>query len=88
MKNRMLELSNELSDLIIDSEFFNGNLELRKFKDGSFSLSFLHLNNYYRYGNSSIEVYSFSNDGRFEDFKNQAIDCIENGTFLKDWGAL
>lgn len=85
MKSRMLELSNELSKMIMDSEVFNGGLELRKFEDGKFSLTLLHLHDYYRYNNSSIEVYNFSNDGRFEDFKNQAIDCIQNNAILKDW---
>lgn len=85
MKNRILELSNELSNLIMDSEIFNGHLELRKFRDGDFKLTLLHFNDYYRYNNSSIEVYNFSNDGRFEDFKNQAIDCIQNNAILKDW---
>lgn len=86
MKNRMLELSNELSDLIIDSKVFDGYLELRKFDDNDFKITLTHFHDYYRYNNSSITVYNFNNEVQFENFKNQAIDCIQNNTILKSLG--
>lgn len=82
MKGRILELSNELSKMILESEVFEGSIELRKFKDGQFKLTLLHFHSYYRYNNASIEVYNFSNEKRIEDFKNNAIDCIKNNTIL------
>lgn len=82
MKDRILELSNELSKMILESEVFEGSIELRKFKDGQFKLTLLHFHSYYRYSNASIEVYNFSNEQRVEDFKNNAIDCIKNNTIL------
>lgn len=82
MKDRILELSNELSELILESEVFEGSIELRKFKDGEFKLTLLHFHSYYRYSNTSIELYNFNNEQRFENFRNKAIDCIKNNTIL------
>lgn len=82
MKDRILELSNELSKMILESEVFEGAIELRKLKDGDFKLTLLHFHSYYRYNNTSIEVYNFSNEQRVEKFRNDAIDCIKNNTIL------
>lgn len=86
MKNKILELSNELSEMILDSEVFEGSIELRMMKNGEYKLTLLHFHSYYRYSNTSIEVYNFSNDQRFEEFRKQAIDCIKNNTILERWG--
>lgn len=86
MKNKILELSNELSEMILESEVFEGSIELRIMKDREYKLTLLHFHSYYRYSNTSIEVYNFSNDQRFEEFRKKAIDCIKNNTILERWG--
>lgn len=88
MKNRILELSNELSKMILESEIFSGYVSVTKFEDGGFMLQITHYHDYYRYNNSHISIYDFSDENSFKEFKIQAIDCIENGTLLKDLGAL
>lgn len=85
MKNKLLELSNELSEMILESEVFEGSIELRILEDGEFKLTLLHFHSYYRYSNTSIEVYNFSSEQGFEDFRNKAIDCIKNNTILNRW---
>lgn len=86
MKDRILELSNELSKMILESETFSGCVSIRKFEDGDFMLTLTHYHDYYRYSNTHISVYNFNNEQVFEEFEKQVIDCIENGTFLKDLG--
>lgn len=86
MKNKILELSNELSEMILESEVFEGSIELRMMKDKEYKLTLLHFHSYYRYSNTSIEVYNFSDEQRFEDFRKMAIDCIKNNTILERWG--
>lgn len=88
MKDRILELSSELSKMILESESFSGFINVTKFEDGAFMLQLTHYHDYYRYSNSHISIYDFSDENSLEEFKKQATDCIENKTFLKDLGEL
>lgn len=88
MKNRMLELSNELSKMILESKTFSGFVNVTKFEDGSFMLQLTHYHDYYRYSNSHISLYSFNDEDDLKEFKEQAINCIESKVFLKDLGDL
>ena len=88
MKNRMLELSNELSKMILESEIFSGYVSVTRFEDGAFMLQLTHYHDYYRYSNSHISIYDFNDANDLNKFKKQAIDCIENKIFFEDLGAL
>lgn len=86
MKDRILELSNELSKMILESESFSGYVNVTKFEDGTFMLQLTHYHDYYRYSNSFISLYDFNNENGLKKFKKQAIDCIESKIFLEDLG--
>ena len=88
MKNKMLELSNELSKMILESESFSGYVNVTKFEDGNFMLQLTHYHDYYRYSNSHISIYDFNDENDLKKFEKQAIDCIENEIFFEDMGAL
>lgn len=86
MKNKILELSSELSKMIFESESFSGNVNITKFEDGDLMLQLTHYHDYYRYSNNHISLYNFNDENNLEKFKKQAIDCIEGKIFLKELG--
>lgn len=86
MKNKILELSNELSKMILESESFSGNVNVTKFEDGAFMLQLTHYHDYYRYSNNHISIYDFNSENDLKKFEKQAIDCIEGKIFLKELG--
>lgn len=86
MENEILELSKDLSSLIVDSESFSGHVTVMKFDDGTLMLQLTHYHDFYKYSNTFIAIYDFNDKNNLEKFKKQAIDCIEGKIFLEDLG--
>lgn len=86
MKNKMLEMAKILNSEMVESNVFEGAIELRRHDAGALALELKHYNDAYDYGNCFVTFYEFFNDEQLEKFKKVTLDCIRNNTLLKGRG--